>query len=167
MATVPDAAMHARLILEVQGESAYASMPPADAVRDCLEAAVRRAYAGSVAELELAVRVVDTVEGRALNRQYRQQDKATNVLAFPAAADLSPHEIAKPLGDIVICGPVVEREAAEQGKNAASHWIHLLVHGALHLLGYDHATAGEAAVMESLEVELLAEQGISDPYSGQ
>lgn len=165
MATVPDAAAAATLTLEFQKESAVASLPRDAAIRACLEATIRRVYRDSQTDLELVVRVVDEKEGRSLNRQFRQQDKATNVLSFPAG-DLLPDAALRLLGDIVICGPVVEREAAQQGKDAASHWIHLLVHGALHLLGYDHATAEDAAAMETLEIEILAGQGIANPYRG-
>ena len=107
-------------------------------------------------------------EGRALNRHYRGKDYATNVLSFPA--DLAegvklPKGVTLPLmGDIVLCAPVVAREAAEQGKPAAHHYAHLTVHGALHLLGMDHQDDREAECMERLEREILAELGIEDPY---
>ena len=105
-----------------------------------------------------------------MNNQYRRQDKATNVLSFPAVGmgqSNLPAELSQSLGDIVICGPVVEREAAEQNKDIASHWAHLLVHGALHLLGYDHETDADADVMEKLETRILAARGIDDPYTVQ
>ena len=132
-----------------------------------IDETIRRVHPDSLRAVDITVRLVDEEEGRALNRKFRQQDKATNVLSFPAESDTLPAEIARPLGDIVICGPLVEREAAEQGKAATSHWNHLLVHGALHLLGFDHETEDEAAIMESLEIEILARRGIADPYQGQ
>jgi probable rRNA maturation factor len=112
---------------------------------------------------ELAIRIVDAEEGRALNRDYRGKDYATNVLSFPAEL---PPGVALPLiGDLAICAPVVLREAAEQGKLARDHWAHLTVHGVLHLLGYDHIEDGEAEAMEALETRILAGLGIADPYA--
>jgi probable rRNA maturation factor len=111
---------------------------------------------------EVAVRVVDGDEMQSLNRQYRRQDKPTNVLSFPA---FQAEEVGvTPLGDIVICAPVVLREAQEQGKTAEAHWAHMMVHGLLHLLGYDHEQEHEADEMEGLEVEILARLGYPNPY---
>lgn len=111
---------------------------------------------------ELSIRVVDEVEGRQLNRDYRGKDYATNVLSFPAEL---PEEIGLPLlGDLVLCAPVVMREAQEQRKPADAHWAHLAVHGCLHLLGFDHDTESEADIMEALETEILARLGYPDPY---
>jgi probable rRNA maturation factor len=121
------------------------------------------------APVELTVRIVDEDEGRSLNRRFRDKDKATNVLAF--AAGNEPLSTAQEgtqallLGDLVICAPVVAREAVEQGKSVQSHWCHLLVHGTLHLLGYDHDNEEQALEMESLEIRILADRGIDDPYS--
>lgn len=116
---------------------------------------------------ELSIRLVDADEGRALNRDYRGRDYATNVLSFPA--DLPeglPPGIRMPLlGDLVLCAPVVAREAQEQNKPLADHFAHLTVHGTLHLLGWDHANAREAEAMEQLEREILAGLGIADPYT--
>ena len=106
----------------------------------------------------MAVRFVDAAEGRALNREWRGKDHATNVLAFPYATD------PVILGDLAICPPVVRREAAEQGKPVESHFAHLVVHGMLHLQGYDHLNAEDAALMEAKEREILARLGIPDPY---
>lgn len=112
---------------------------------------------------ELAIRIVDGVEGLALNRQYRGRDYATNVLSFPVEP---PPGVRLPLiGDLAICAPVVLREAAEQGKSARAHWAHLTVHGVLHLLGYDHIVDADAEVMEALERRVLAGLGIADPYA--
>jgi probable rRNA maturation factor len=111
---------------------------------------------------ELSIRIVGTREGRSLNRRYRRKNYATNVLSF--AADL-PRGVASPLlGDLVICAPVVAREAREQGKTARDHYAHLTVHGVLHLLGYDHRNEREAWRMETLERRVLASLGIADPY---
>lgn len=114
---------------------------------------------------ELTIRLVDEEEGRELNRTWRHKDYATNVLSFPA--DVPDEFLDIPLlGDLVICVPVVAREAAEQGKTPEAHWAHLVIHGCLHLLGYDHIEDAEAEEMESLERDLLAELGHPDPYAG-
>lgn len=115
--------------------------------------------------VEICLRVVGEDESRRLNRDYRGKDRPTNVLSFAAGDDVQPPEGPACLGDIVICGPVVEREAAEQGKSVADHWAHLLVHGTLHLLGYDHESESGAAAMEALETSILGEHGIADPYA--
>ncbi len=123
---------------------------------------VAAALDGRIREADLAIRLVDDKEGRALNRHYRGKDYATNVLSFPA--DL-PEGVKLPLlGDLVICVPVVTREATEQGKRLNDHYAHLTVHGALHLLGWDHEDEREAECMEQLEREILASLGIADPY---
>ncbi len=127
---------------------------------------VAAALAGRIREADLAIRLVDAKEGRALNRHYRGRDYATNVLSFPA--DLPeglPEGVRLPLlGDLVLCAPVVAREAREQGKPLAAHYAHLTVHGTLHLLGWDHGNDVEAEAMEQLEREILAGLGIDDPY---
>jgi probable rRNA maturation factor len=129
---------------------------------------VAAALAGRIREADLAIRVVDEAEGRALNRHYRGRDYATNVLSFPAELDDSiklPKGVRMPLlGDLVLCAPVIAREAAEQDKRLSAHYAHLTVHGALHLLGWDHADDVEAEAMEALEREILAGLGIADPY---
>lgn len=114
------------------------------------------------ADSELTVRLVDSQESQALNRDYRGRDRPTNVLSFPFE---SPPGVALPLlGDLVICHPVVAAEAAEQDKPLADHYAHMVVHGTLHLLGYDHIEDEEAEAMERLEREILAEFHIADPY---
>jgi len=108
----------------------------------------------------LGIRVVGSREGRQLNERWRRRAYATNVLSFPAARDLAGRE----LGDIVVCAPVVAREAREQGKAPAAHWAHIVMHGTLHLLGFDHGRAAEARRMEGRERALLARLGFADPY---
>lgn len=115
---------------------------------------------------EVTVRLVEAEEMQALNLAYRGKDYATNVLSFPA--DL-PEEIVaqmpeRLLGDIVLCVPVLRQEAVEQSKALASHMAHLLVHGCLHLQGYDHEDDAQAAIMEQKEIHILARWGISNPY---
>lgn len=114
-------------------------------------------------EAEVSVYIVDEAESQELNFQYREKDKPTNVLSFPA--DI-PDEVGVPLlGDLVICAPVVEREAQEQGKSLEAHWAHMLVHGTLHLLGYDHIEDDEADVMEALETRLITQLNFPAPYN--
>jgi probable rRNA maturation factor len=115
---------------------------------------------------ELTVRIVDADESAALNGRYRDKHYATNVLSFPA--DPLPVELEDedaPFGDLVLCAPVIASEAVEQGKTLTAHWAHLLVHGCLHLKGFDHETAAEAATMEALERDLLGKLGFADPYA--
>lgn len=130
---------------------------------------VAAALHGRIREADLAIRIVDNREGRALNRHYRGKDYATNVLSFPAEMSEEiklPKGVTMPLlGDLVICAPVVAREAKEQKKPLAAHYAHLTVHGALHLLGWNHEDDKEAEAMEQLERDILAEMGIADPYA--
>ncbi|MEQ5801358.1 rRNA maturation RNase YbeY [Halomonas sp. H10-9-1] len=111
---------------------------------------------------ELSVRLVGAAESQALNRDYRGRDKPTNVLSFPF--ENPPGISLALLGDLVICHPVVAAEAAEQDKSLHDHYAHMVVHGTLHLLGFDHLEDDEAEAMEALEREILAELGIVDPY---
>ncbi|ENU28477.1 rRNA maturation RNase YbeY [Acinetobacter modestus] len=124
-------------------------------------------YVGFDVDCEIGIACVDLAESHELNLQYREKDKPTNVLSFPS--DI-PEEMlnlldAEPLGDLVICIPVVLQEASEQQKTPIDHFTHLLVHGVLHLLGYDHETSeAEAEEMEALEIEILKKLGIANPY---
>jgi len=148
-------------MLELDLQRATDAAAPDDAAfRRWCELALRQRTADS----EMTIRLVDEAEGRELNHTYRHKDYATNVLSFPA--DVPDELLDIPLlGDLVICIPVVEREAAEQGKALEAHWAHLVIHGCLHLLGYDHIEDDEAEEMEALERELLAELGHPDPYA--
>lgn len=175
--------------VELQNVSDQAGLPDADSVRQWVELALSRVDDTQIQNAELCVRFVDTQEGAQLNSQFRNIDKATNVLSFPA--DVTMESAANPaaaspiaalqiaadpiaaalqdnlpvlLGDLVVCGPVVAAEAVEQGKALTDHAAHLVVHGVLHLLGYDHETDLEAQAMESLEISLLAELDIANPY---
>ncbi|XNH04329.1 rRNA maturation RNase YbeY [Vibrio cyclitrophicus] len=111
---------------------------------------------------ELTVRIVDTQESHQLNHEYRGKDKPTNVLSFPFEAP--PGIELNLLGDLIICRQVVEKEAEEQNKPLLAHWAHMVVHGSLHLLGYDHIEDDEAEEMESLETEIMQTMGFEDPY---
>lgn len=111
---------------------------------------------------ELTVRIVDAEESQQLNFEYRQKNKPTNVLSFPFEAP--PSIELDLLGDLVICKQVVEQESQQQQKPLRSHWAHMIVHGSLHLLGYDHIEDEEAEIMEGLETEIMGELGFEDPY---
>lgn len=130
------------------------------------ESAVAAALAGAgvTGALEVSLLLTDDAEQRALNRAHRGKDSPTNVLSFPAG--YVPPAGPRPLGDISLALETVTREAAEQGKSVADHVSHLLVHGTLHLVGYDHGDDAEAEEMEALEREILSGLGIADPYDG-
>ena len=135
----------------------------ADLATWATEALGRRA-----ANAELSVRLVGRAEGRRLNARYRGKDYATNVLSFPAppfAHTAANGAAARPLGDLVICPPVLRAEALEQRKTLRAHWAHLVVHGALHLIGYDHERDADARRMERREIAVLRRLGFTNPYS--
>ena len=151
-----------RLDVAVSYALPRAGLPAANSFRKWVAAALD----GRIREADLAIRIVGTKEGRAFNRHYRGKDYATNVLSFPAELPEGlPEGVTFPLlGDLVLCAPVVAREAREQRKPLAAHYAHLTVHGALHLLGWNHEDEREAECMEGLEREILAGLGIDDPY---
>ena len=145
--------------VEVQRATALRGLPTNRQMQAWLSAALARLRPDAT----LTVRLVDEAEGRELNARWRGKRGPTNVLSFPVSglADIAPGL----LGDIVLCAPVLKAEAAAQAKTIAAHCAHLLVHGALHLLGYDHLEDDEANRMEALERELLAELQFPDPYA--
>lgn len=113
-------------------------------------------------DYEVTVRIVDIAESQSLNHDYRGKDKPTNVLSFPFEA---PPGIVLPLlGDLVVCAQIVEQEAVEQQKNLSNHWAHMIIHGILHLRGYDHILDVEADEMEAMEIDILATFDIPNPY---
>ncbi len=123
---------------------------------------VRAALHGRCDSGQLTVRIVDRAESATLNQTYRQKAGPTNVLSFPMD---QPDLLVPPLlGDIVVCAPLVMDEAASQGKTAQAHWTHLIVHGALHLVGYDHVDSVAAAEMEAIEISILKALGWASPY---
>jgi probable rRNA maturation factor len=151
------------VVVTVQNVAAGAKVPAPAQVRKWARAALAAHVRG-----ELTVRIVDEKEGAKLNSRYRGKKGATNVLSFPTEGETPPAAAADellPFGDVVICAEVVEREAREQGKSLAAHWAHMVVHGTLHLQGYDHEHARDATVMEARERVLLARLGFPDPYS--
>jgi probable rRNA maturation factor len=125
----------------------------------------RAAWRGGSDDAEVVVRAVDEAEGRRLNHEFRGTDRATNVLSFPF--EPPPGVELDHLGDLVICAPVVAREASAQGKSAAAHWAHMVVHGMLHLQGHDHETDEQAAEMEARETRILTALGFAAPYAGE
>jgi len=147
------------LDLDLQIACDAADLPDAERLRTWASAAL----AGRRPCAELTIRIVDEAEGTELNRRYRGQPGPTNVLSFPfdPPPGLPPQDL---IGDLVICAPVVAREAREQGKTEEAHWAHLVVHGTLHLLGYDHESDQQAAVMEAMETAILTGLGFPAPY---
>jgi len=124
---------------------------------------VQAALASTGKPAEVSIRIVDAAEGHEMNMRYRHKDYATNVLSF--RADLPPGVPIPLLGDLVLCAPVIAREAEQQHKPLAEHYAHLTVHGVLHLVGHDHETVAEARAMEAIEIQVLEKIGISDPYT--
>ena len=139
------------LLLAVQGHSRFTGLPPRATLARWIRPALER-------DAEITLRFVGAAEGRRLNRDYRGRDYATDVLTFDYADAPAIH------ADIVLCVPVIRREAREQHKKYRDHLAHLVVHGVLHAHGYDHDRAARARRMESLEVEILAGLGLPDPY---
>ena len=162
-----DAKLHLDAKLQVAVQRRVKAWAPGsrDIARWAGTAIGRRAAGG-----ELGVRVVGSAESRRLNARYRGKDKPTNVLSFPPApvpsrqAGSLPAICSRPLGDLVICAQVVRSEARAQGKPLAAHWAHLVVHGALHLIGYDHEREEEAERMERREIAVLRRLGFANPY---
>ena len=152
--------------VDVQFACKGAGIPDEDEIRRWINIAL--VGAGANRDCELSVRIVDTAEMQTLNRDYRDSDKPTNVLSFPGSRVTGlPTEIADVLGDIAVCAPVVRAEAERAGKAYAEHWAHMLVHGTLHLLGFEHENDKEAREMEALEARILVAEGVADPYRVQ
>lgn len=145
------------LTLDIDRQHSQDDLP----TNDELEQWATLAYLGK-SSAEAALVIVDEAVMQRLNLDYRQADKTTNVLSF--AANIGEIDGITHLGDIIVCAPVISAEAQQQSKNVAAHWAHMLIHGMLHLQNYDHGNDAEAQAMESIEVELLAKLGISNPY---
>jgi probable rRNA maturation factor len=144
--------------ITVQRRVPAAGVPSSSTLRGWAVAALGHAHG------ELTIRIVDEAESADLNGRYRQKPYPTNVLSFPYEAEGLEEPV---LGDLVICAPVVAREAVEQGKDARAHWAHMVVHGVLHLLGLDHENDADAERMETKERQILAGLGFADPYAGE
>ncbi|MBT4928622.1 MAG: rRNA maturation RNase YbeY [Porticoccaceae bacterium] len=149
------------LIVDIQMASASEEAPDPQSIERWIGAAIGNQREST----ELSVRIVDAEEGQALNEQFRGSTGATNVLSFPFENE-SPEPLPL-IGDIVICAPVVAKEAREQNKALNAHWAHMMIHGVLHLLGYDHQNENDANLMESLETEIMQGLGFPPPYSCQ
>ena len=147
------------LAVDVQIVAEDASLPSQQQLSDWAYAA----WQDGARQAEVVVRVTDQAESRQLNHEFRGRDRATNVLSFPF--DPVPEIDLNHVGDLVICAPVGAREAIDQGKQAEAHWAHMVVHGMLHLQGYDHETDVQAAEMETLETEILTGLGYPAPYA--
>lgn len=147
-----------QLFFDVQRASDCTSLPEDTALHRWAQAAIL----GQREQSEIALRIVDAPESRELNRRFRNRDHPTNVLSFPA--DIAPDLNLPLLGDLVICAPIVAREAQQQHKSCIAHWAHMVVHGTLHLQGYDHIKAKDAEIMERLEIQILKEFGFNNPY---
>ncbi|MCK7598241.1 rRNA maturation RNase YbeY [Microbulbifer sp. CAU 1566] len=161
--TEPTSLPPAELFLDVQRASKQPGLPSDEELTRWATAALGHRHD----QAEMTVRIVDEDESQTLNSQYRGKDKPTNVLSFPSdlPAELIEELELPLLGDLVICAPVVAREAEQQHKALAAHWAHMTVHGTLHLLGYDHIEDDEAEIMENLETRILAQLGFNDPYA--
>jgi probable rRNA maturation factor len=154
-----------KLTVDIQIACDDPGIPPEAEIHRWIEDAIRGCGQPDAGDVEVAVRIVDAGEIQSLNHLYRERDKATNVLSFPAGElEGLPHDASRSLGDVVVCASVVAAEANEQDKQLADHWGHMLVHGMLHLLGFDHQTDAEAAQMEALETEILAARNVTDPF---
>ena len=166
------------LVIELQNPCEYRDIPSLEQLSAWANAAYQNKDETDE-ESSVVIRVVDEQESAELNGDYRGKDYATNVLSFPfempSAELLAEYGIEADgvfdeleedhLGDLVICEPVLQKEAAEQHKSLEQHWVHLLVHGILHLQGYDHISDEEAEIMETLEVEILGKLGFDNPYN--
>jgi probable rRNA maturation factor len=149
------------IILDIQSASTSEDAPDEQSIKRWVGAVID----SNQGDTELIVRIVDEPEGKLLNETYRGARGATNVLSFPF--ENQTPEALPLIGDIVVCAPIVEREAHQQNKDLNAHWAHMIIHGVLHLLGYDHQNDSEAAVMEGLETEIMQKLGFPPPYACQ
>ena len=147
------------IILDIQSASSSEDAPDEESIKRWVSAVI----GSKEGDTELSVRIVDEPEGKKLNETYRGATGPTNVLSFPF--DEKTPEPLPLIGDIVVCAPVVAREAQQQNKDLTAHWAHMIIHGVLHLLGYDHQNDSEAAIMETLETEIMQKLGFAPPYA--
>jgi probable rRNA maturation factor len=159
------------LQLDIQNPANFSNIPCDENMLLWVDCALQDKLAD--ATISLVLRIVDETESQSLNTQYRHKNAATNVLSFPfempealpELATISPAEnLIRHLGDLVLCAPIIEQEALQQGKTLMQHWAHMIVHGVLHLQGYDHVKTSQAEQMEALETAILAQLGLPDPY---
>ncbi len=154
-----------QLELDIQNTVDSSKLPVSENMQNWV-AALLKTIDAKFERPEITIRIVSTEESRQLNLDYRGKDKPTNVLSFPfEAPEMIPaEELGEFLGDLVICEEVLEGEAKQQNKSIQSHWAHLIIHGVLHLLGYDHIKEQQAEEMELLELVVMKELGFEDPY---
>lgn len=150
--------MNSKIKIDLQIETRQSGLPDERQIEQWVNTSLQSEYS----HLEQTIRIVDKAESRKLNHNYRAKNKPTNVIAF--AADDSDYLDYEHLGDLVICAPVVEQEAIEQNKEPVAHWAHMVVHGMLHLQGFEHLTDADAQKMETLEIEILLSLGHTNPY---
>lgn len=151
------------LTVDLQVATEEQNHPPPDSFNQWVLSALNHVNNNqTMIAAELSIRLVDEAESTELNHSYRGQNKPTNVLSFPA--DLPDHIDLPLLGDLVICSAVVKKEAIEQHKSLQAHWAHMVIHGTLHLLGYDHIEEDEAEAMEAMEITILKSLDIANPY---
>ena len=154
------------MAVDVQFACEDAGVPDEQVIQDWVELAASRSGRLPQGDSEFAVRVVGEAEIQTLNQLYRNKESSTNVLSFPAdPVDGLPTTVARQMGDIVVCASVVRDEAVRQSKSLDDHWAHMLIHGTLHLLGFDHGEDKEAEKMEDLEIAILKSRDIADPYA--
>ena len=146
------------LTIDLQNDDALEGLPSLSQFEQWVIASLQQPYAN----LEQTIRIVDTGESRELNHRFRGKDRPTNVLAFSSDTDYLDYQC---LGDLVVCAPVVAEEASAQGKTEQAHWAHLVVHGMLHLQGFEHENDAETARMEALEIKILDSLGYANPYN--
>ena len=144
--------------VDLQNDDRIESLPSLDQFRQWIKSALLQSFTN----LEQTIRVVSEAESQALNKQFRDKDKPTNVLSFPSADDYLEYSC---LGDLVICSPIVVSEALQQNKTHDAHWAHMVIHGMLHLQGLDHQSEQEADEMEALEIKILSTLGYASPYN--
>ena len=149
------------MTIHIQNASSIKSIPTINKMKSWATQALK----AKNKDAEVTIRIVDEDEGRELNKTWRNKDYATNVLSFPVGEKIE--QAPEFLGDIVICVQVVEREAKEQGKDIEAHWAHLIVHGILHIQGYDHEIESEADIMEAKEILILKKIGYANPYKAE
>lgn len=147
--------------IDLQNVEEYQELPSQEQILTWVQCALDSA-AFDRDSAEITVRIVDEPESQQLNNCYRHKNKPTNILSFPF--EVPPQITSDLLGDLVVCLPVVTREAKEQGKVLVNHWAHMIIHGTLHLIGFDHIHSEDANAMESLEVSILAQLNVPDPY---
>ncbi len=153
------------LELELQNPNQFQTVPSEKKCKEWVTASFK-ANTSDTKDRSIVIRIVDDVEGQYLNQTYRNKDKVTNVLSFPFEVPdcIDDTEELQHLGDIVLCESVVLAEAKQQGKSELAHWAHLIVHGSLHLQGYDHTNDNDADIMEALEANILITLGFENPY---